>query len=359
MTLPTNSPMPQTRYAYEALIEFTRRCLLAIEVDAAIAAVVARRVVDADLYGHDTHGLALLPRYLKEIVEGATRRHGEIERVSEKGGCLLWDAGMLPGHWVLDQAIQTALQRVPEQGMVSIAVRHSQHIGALQVYLPDLTDAGYLCLLWATDTKVRSVAPFGGLDPVVTSEPIAAGIPTRGTPILIDTTTSLTSNSFVKQVQARGERLPWLALLGADGQVTDDPGALATDPPGTILPLGGLDHGYKGYAIAMLVGAMSLGLPGLGRLSGEKAQGFLLQVIDPDAFAGREIFLDEMQALADTTRAARPIGPARPVRVPGDAALARAARQRRDGVSVSADIRTGLETWTRQLGVPFPPALQD
>ena len=358
MTPHTDSSMPDTRHAYEALIEFARRCLLAIDVDAPIAAVVARRVVDADLYGHATHGLALLPRYLKEISEGATQRRGEIQRVSEKGGCLLWDAAMLPGHWVLDQAIQAALRRMPDQGMVSIAVRHSQHIGALQVYLPDLTDAGYLCLLWATDTKVRSVAPFGGLDPVVTSEPIAAGIPTRGTPILIDTTTSLTSNSFAKQVQARGERLPWLALLGADGQVTDDPAALATDPPGTILPLGGMDHGYKGYAIAMLVGAMSLGLPGLGRLSGEKAQGFLLQVIDPDAFAGREIFLDEMQALADATRAARPIDPARPVRVPGDAALARAARQRRDGVSIGADIRAGLDAWIRQLDVPFPPALQ-
>src|SRR3546814_17878299 len=113
--------------------------------------------------------------------------------------------------------------------MVGIAWRYSQHFGALQVSLPDLTDAGYLCLLWATDTKVRSVASFGGRDPVLTSEPIAAGIPTRGTPILIDTTTSLTSNSFVKQVQARGERLPWPALLSAQGQVTDDPGALPTE----------------------------------------------------------------------------------------------------------------------------------
>ncbi|MCD0504662.1 Ldh family oxidoreductase, partial [Bordetella petrii] len=303
----------ESRYAYEALVAFTQRCLAAVDVDADIAAVVARRVVDADLYGHATHGLALLPRYLKEITEGATQRHGEIRRISEKGGCLLWDAAMLPGHWAMHQAIQEALARVPDQGMVSIAVRHSQHIGALQVYLPEVTDAGYMCLLWATDTKVRSVAPFGGLDPVVTSEPIAAGIPTRGTPILIDTTTSLTSNSFVKQVHARGEHLPWPALLSADGQVTDDPAALASQPPGTILPLGGMDHGYKGYAIAMLVGAMSLGLPGLGRLSDEKAQGFLLQVIDPDAFAGRDAFLDEMQALADATRAARPIDPARPV----------------------------------------------
>ncbi|MBO1113593.1 Ldh family oxidoreductase [Bordetella petrii] len=358
MTPDTEPTMPDARYAHEALIEFAQHCLLAMDVDPSIAAVVARRVVDADLYGHATHGLALLPRYLKEIDEGATQRRGEIRRVSEKGACLLWDAGMLPGHWVLHQAIQAALQRVPGQGMVSIAVRHSQHIGALQVYLPDLTEAGYLCLLWATDTKVRSVAPFGGLDAVLTSEPIAAGIPTRGTPILIDTTTSLTSNSFVKQVQARGERLPWPALLSAQGQVTDDPGALATDPPGTILPLGGMDHGYKGYAMAMLVGAMSLGLSGLGRLSGEKAQGFLLQVIDPDAFAGRDIFLDEMQALADATRAARPIDPARPVRVPGDAALARAARQRRDGVSLGADIPAALEPWTRRLGVPFPPALR-
>lgn len=349
--------MPDARHAYSALIDFARGCLLALDVDSEIAAVVARRVVDADLYGHSTHGLALLPRYLQEISQGATARRGQIRQLSEKGGCLLWDAGMLPGHWVMDQAIRAALRRAPQQGIVSVAVRHSQHIGALQVYLPDLTEAGYMGVLWATDTKVRSVAPFGGLDPVVTSEPIAAGIPTRGTPILIDTTTSLTSNSQVKQVQARGERLPWPVLLDAHGCATDDPGALAGDPPGSILPLGGVTHGYKGYALAMLVGAMSLGLPGLGRLSGEKAQGFLLQVIDPDAFAGKEAFLDEMQALADATRASRPIDPSRPVRAPGDAAWARAARQRREGVLIGPDIKAGLAGWARQLGMAFPPPL--
>src|SRR5690606_25294529 len=115
-------------------------------------------------------------------------------------------------------------------------------IGALQVHLEDATTQGMMALVWATDAQVRSVAPFGGLDAVLTSEPIAAGIPTSDAPILVDTTTSLASNALVKRARLRGERLPTAVLLDADGHASDDPAVLAADPPGTILPLGSLAH---------------------------------------------------------------------------------------------------------------------
>jgi LDH2 family malate/lactate/ureidoglycolate dehydrogenase len=341
-------------YLHTDLIAFAFKCLTAAGLKSEMASVVARRILDADLSGHDTHGLALLPRYLTELEEGKTAKDGTIETVSSRGACLTWDAGMLPGHWVLEQAFETAIGLVPAHGLVSIAVRRSQHVGALQVYLNMATERGYMCLLWVTDSKVRSVAPPGGLDAVLTSEPIAAGIPTRSAPILVDTTTSLTSNNFVKQAQMRGERLPWPALLSAEGKASDDPAVLSGEHHGTILPLGGITHGHKGYAIAMIVSALSLGLPGLGRVSGEKAQGFFLQIIDPDAFGGRDVFLDEADWMANATRAARPIDPARPVRVPGDGARARIASQMAAGVAISAEIRKATESWATRHGIAFP-----
>lgn len=345
------------RYSHGDLVAFAARCLVASDVDGEIASVVARRIVDADLFGHDTHGLALLPRYLMEIEEGITSRRGRIKTVCERGPCLLWDAGMLPGHWVLEKAFTAAMERVPSYGVANIAVRRCQHVGALQVYLTMATDRGYMCVLWVTDSQVRSVAPFGGLDPVLTSEPIAAGIPTRSTPILVDTTTSLTSNGYAKRAHARGEKLPWPALLSAAGEISDDPSVLFTDPPGTILPLGGITHGHKGYAMAMLVSAMSLALPGFGRLSGEKAQGFFLQLIDPDAFAGRDAFLDETEWMAEATRNSRSRKPGESVRVPGDGARTRAGRQMRDGLHISREICDAIAPWARKLQVQFPEPL--
>lgn len=341
-------------YGYEQVRLFAAGCLEAIGIVPQIALVVAERIVDADLAAHDTHGMAQLPRYLREIDQGLTARSGDIETISRRGGCLMLDGRMLPGHWVVERAIEMALELVPEQGVVSAAVRRSQHIGALQVYLPLITRHGYLGIIWATDSKVRSVAPFGGLDPVLTSEPVAAGIPTRGDPILIDTTTSLTSNGFAGRAKARGERLPWPVLLSNMGEVTDDPAVLDADPPGSILPLGGLTHGYKGYALAMLVSALSLGLPGWGRASGEKTQGFFLQIIDPDAFGGREAMLDEADLMACETRQSRAIDPQRPVRVAGDGALRRRKRQMRDGLELSDAIVDALRPWADRLAVPLP-----
>lgn len=343
-------------YDHEQVRSFAARCLERLHVAPQIASVVAERIVDADLAGHDTHGMAQLPRYLREIEQGATTRSGDVETISRRGGCLMLDGRMLPGHWVVERTIGMALEMVREQGVVSAAVRRSQHIGALQVYLPLITQHGYLGIIWATDSKVRSVAPFGGLDPVLTSEPVAAGIPTRGDPILIDTTTSLTSNGFAGRAKGRGERLPWPALLSNTGEVTDDPAVLDADPPGSILPLGGATHGYKGYALAMLVSALSLGLPGWGRASGEKTQGFFLQIIDPDAFGGREAMLDEADLMSRETRQSRAIDPQRPVRVPGDGTLARRARQQRDGLELSDAIIDALRPWANRLAVSLPVA---
>ncbi|MCO6389578.1 hypothetical protein GTW25_00850 [Aliihoeflea aestuarii] len=343
-------------YDHEQVRSFAVECLEALGLEPRIASVVSGRIVDADLAGHDTHGMAQLPRYLREIDQGLTTLSGDIETISRRGGCLMFDGRMMPGHWVVERAIESALDLVPEQGVVSAAVRRSQHIGALQVYLPSITRHGYLGIIWATDSKVRSVAPFGGLDPVLTSEPVAAGLPTRGDPILIDTTTSLTSNGFAGRAKARGERLPWPALLSNTGEVTDDPTVLDTDPPGSILPLGGAEHGYKGYALAMLVSALSLGLPGWGRATGEKTQGFFLQIIDPAAFGGREAFLDETDLMARETRQSRAIDPQRPVRVPGDGALHRRARQMRDGLELSDGIVGALRPWADRLAVSLPVA---
>lgn len=315
------------------------------------------RIVAADLMGHDTHGLALLPRYVQELGAGIIVGDGLPTVLADRGAAVSWDARLLPGHWVLARAMATAVERAPIHGTATVAVRRSGHVGALQVYLEDATERGLLALVWATDAQVRSVAPFGGLDPVLTSEPVAAGIPTSTTPILIDTTTSLASNALVKRAREEGRRLPAPMLLDAAGNATDDPRALVQEPPGTILPLGGLAHGHKGYALGLLVATMALAVPGWGRVAGEKCQGFLLQVLDPEAFGDRAAFFAETDALAAACRASRVRPGAAPVRLPGDGARARRAAQLAEGIRLDGGIVRGLEGVAASLGVPLPAPL--
>src|SRR5262249_32576217 len=153
-----------------------------------------------------------------------------------------------------------------------------------------------------------------------------------------------------------GRRLPGPWLVDADGRATDDPAALSGARAGAILPLGGLDLGHKGFALALLVEALTSGLSGHGRAEGRHLWGasVYVQILDPDGFSGRAAFRREMSAVARACRAAAVAPGAPPVRLPGEAALARRARQLADGVELYLTALDALEPWARRLGVERP-----
>ena len=170
----------------------------------------------------------------------------------------------------------------------------------------------------------------------------------------MDISTSTTTNGLTGRLHAEGRRLdaPW--VLDADGAPTDDPAALFTDPPGTILPLGGLESGHKGFALGLLVEALTAGLGGFGRADPREGWGaaVYLQVIDPAAFGSLDAFLRQTGWL--TTGVAN--NPARsggaPVRVPGARGLALRDRMRAEGVSLYPGVAAALHPWADRLGVP-------
>jgi len=212
------------------------------------------------------------------------------------------------------------------------------------------------------------VTPFGGTAPRITPNPIAAGFPTgvnrgddNGDPVLMDISMSTTTNAMAKRLYASGERLPGPWLVNADGQATDDPAALFGERPGAILPLGGADLGHKGYALALLVEALTSGLAGFGRADEPKRWGasVFLQLIDPGAFAGRDAFVRQTSGLADIVHATPVASGAPGVRLPGEGALSRRARQLRDGVTIFPTILPALEPWAARYGVAMPRAIAD
>jgi LDH2 family malate/lactate/ureidoglycolate dehydrogenase len=147
--------------------------------------------------------------------------------------------------------------------------------------------------------------------------------------------------------------------VDAEGRVSDDPAVLFADPPGAVLPLGGLDLGHKGFALALLVEALTSGLAGYGRADEPKNWGasVFLMMIDPERFGGRDAFVRETTRLADLCRTT-PVAPgAAPVRLPGSAALARRARQLAEGVELHPRALEKLAPWAEKLLVPMPVAL--
>jgi L-lactate dehydrogenase len=156
-----------------------------------------------------------------------------------------------------------------------------------------------------------------------------------------------------------GGRLPGAWLVDADGRATDDPAVLFGQRRGAILPLGGLDLGHKGFALALLVEALTSGLAGHGRAEkpDEWGASVFLQLIDPERFAGRGAFRRQMSWMADAARASATAPGAPPVRLPGQAALARRAHQLQHGVELYPTIVGGLAPWAQRLGVALPSPL--
>lgn len=342
-----------TRHAAAAVLTFSRDLLVAAGMPADKAEAVAGILVEGDLLGHTTHGLQLLPGYLKEVESGSMRVQGDPEVIHETPAALTWNGRRLPGPWLVLQAMQAATRMARACGTGSVAIRQSHHIACLAAFHKRATDEGLMMILASSDANSASVAPFGGLDAVFTPNPISVGIPTSGAPIVTDISTSATTNGLTGRLHQEGGRLPAPWLIDGHGKPSDDPAVLFQEPKGTILPLGGLDSGHKGYGLSLTVEALTGGLAGFGRADPKQGWGatVFLQVIDPEAFAGRDAFLRQMDEVARQCHASRPAQAGRPVRLPGEKGFALAEEQRAKGVALHPGIMDALKPWAEKLKV--------
>ena len=343
-------------YSALSLTDFATRLLAAAGLSVEKADAVAQILVEGDLMGHTTHGLQLLAPYLGELESGGMTRDGEPEVLADVPAAVTWDGRRLPGPWLVLRAMAVATERARHCGTGTVVIRRSHHIACLAAYLKRATDQGLLMVLTCSDPNAASVAPFGGLDAVFTPNPIAAGIPTNGEPVLMDISTSATTNGLTARLHREGGRLPAPWVIDGYGQPSSDPGVLFKEPKGTILPLGGMDSGHKGYGLTLLVEALTGGLAGHGRADAREGWGatVFLQVIAPRAFAGLDAFTRQTGAVVQQCHASRPAREGSPVRTPGEKGLALAKKQREEGVDLYPAILPALEPWAKKLGVAMP-----
>lgn len=219
-----------------SLTQFAEALLVAAGMPADKAQAVAGILVQGDLMGHTTHGLAQLPAYLGEIESGSMRVEGDPEVVARAGAAQTWDGRRLPGPWLVLKAMEAARELAAGEGTGTVVIRRSHHIASLASYHERAAREGLVMILACSDPNNASVAPFGGLDAVFTPNPISAGIPTSGDPIVTDISTSSTTNGLTNRLHKEGGRLPAAWVIDGHGRPTDDPAALFQEPKGTICP---------------------------------------------------------------------------------------------------------------------------
>ena len=347
------------RYRADDLVGYATALFAAAGCDGDKPAVIAAGLVEADLLGHTTHGLQLAPAYLRELESGAMSPRGEPNVVADRGAAVTWDGRRLPGVWLATRAVDLAVERAAAHGIAAVVVRHSHHIGCLAAFLQRATDRGLMVIIASSDPAVAAVAPFGGRKAVLTPDPIAVGIPTDGDPILVDVSASITTNGLTDRLRREGKRFPGPWALDAAGRPTDDPAVLFADPPGTLLPVGGTDHGHKGYGLALMVEALTQGLGGFGRAEAPTGWGasVFVQAIDPAAFGGLDAFRRETSWTAAACRDNPPAPGVDAVRLPGQRGLGRKRRALADGVALYPGVMAALAPHAQKLGVTPPDPL--
>ncbi len=346
-------------YQPHALTDWAKRLLTARGLAGDKAEAVAATLVEGDLLGHDTHGLALLGPYARKVDEGVLAKDGTVTLISDFPAAKLWDGNNLPGPWLTHEAVKAASIAAKTYGTATITVRKSGHIACLAAYLEAPAREGFIVEILSSDPSVATVAPFGGTRPTFTPNPLAFAIPTGGDPIMIDISASITTNGMSARLAKQGKRFPAPWLLDADGRPTDDPGVLETIPPGTIQLLGGTDVGHKGYGLALLVEAMTGGLAAYGRAEQPTDWGatFVVRVSDPRAFGGLDGFNRELDWLVRACRENPPADPSRPVRLPGARGLALKKAALADGLILHEDVLAQIEGLAAEAGIPLPDTL--
>lgn len=292
--------------------------LRALGVPAAEADVTAMAITLAERWGLASHGLMRLPFYLARLRSGGVRPDAELHVVRDSGPVVACDGQGGLGHWQAWQAAQMAAERCSRYGLAAVSVGNSSHCGALGVYALPIVEAGYLGLVFSNGPAV--MPPWGGSAPILSTSPIAAGIPCRPQPAIIDMATSAVARGRIAERAQRGEQLPAGWALDAAGSPTIDPQAALR---GMLAPLGGA----KGYALALLVEALTGGMVGPALSSGvadmfdagaeavPQRISHLMVAVDPaqlDVDGAGQRRLDELAALVVASGGRLPGGRRRP-----------------------------------------------
>ncbi len=280
------------------LINFCTAIFIKLGMDDEKAKDTSEILVEADMMGHSTHGVRLLPLYIKDIEAGNMNVSGKETILNDTGSCITVDGNKLPGIWLTKRGLKLSSERAKIHGVSTVLIKNSHHNGALAAYMLPIVEQGLVPIIKCSVPSSATVAPFGGTKALLTPDPMALAFPTNYEPVIIDISASITTNNMIADKIVKNELFDFNCLLTKDGIPSNDPKEVFENN-GTVMPLGGLEYGHKGFGLALGIEALSQGLSGSGRSRKLKTMNLsiYIQVIDPDAFAGLETFKNEMSFL--------------------------------------------------------------
>jgi uncharacterized oxidoreductase len=314
------------------------------------AAIVADHLVEANLRGHDSHGVGMLVAYVRDYEAGTLKVNQKPEIVSDTGTISVWDAHAGYGQVVARQAVEWAIESARKHGVAVNGLRNAHHIGRVGTYGEIAARAGMVALHFVNVASgPPPVAPFRGREGRFLTNPVCIAIPGTASnePILLDFATSRVALGKVRVAHNAGKPMRDGALLDHDGQPTTDPSVMYTEPRGVILPFG--DHKGSGLALVceLLAGAIVGSASVSTSMPPERGiiNGMLSIVIDPGRLSSRDSMLAEIDAMIGWVKSAKPSDPDLPVLVAGEPERIARADRIANGIDVED------ETWNQLTAI--------
>lgn len=323
------------------------------------ARIVGDHLVDANLAGHESHGVIRVSKYLDWHAKGMVIANQHAIVVRETPCNAVIDGQFGYGQVIGREAMDLAIAKARQSGFCAVAIRNAGHLGRIGAWAEQVAQAGLASIHFVNTSGFGIlVAPHGGTDRRLSANPIAAGAPgPNGAPLVLDISTSAIAEGKIQVAMNHGELLPPGSTIDSEGRPNQDPAAFYGPPVGALLPIGG----HKGYGLSIFceifAGALSGGQTTNpdNATAGRLVNNMLSLVFDAEAFCGAEAFNAEIARLAAWVKASPPVMPGGEVLLPGEIERRTRMRLERDGIALDVVTRRQIADSVRSLAVALPP----
>jgi uncharacterized oxidoreductase len=326
------------------------------------AKLIADHLVLANLTGHDSHGVGMLPRYIEDRLNGVCHRNLHAEIVLDHGAVVTIDGNLGYGQVIAKEAMEIGIERAKKFGVCVVALRNAHHIGRIGHWGEQCAAAGMVSTHYVNVHGHHAlVAPFGGAEARFTTNPYCTAIPHKsGAPIVLDFATSQVAMGKVRVAFNKGEQMEPGLLIDAAGAATNDPGAMwGPLPHGSILTFGAHKGGGLAVICDLMAGALTGGLTHTPRTqvhAGDKTpptiiNNMLTVIINPKMLGGADLFEREVDEFIAWVKSSRPQPGVEEVLTPGEPERARKAKRTAEGVPIDATTWRQILDAARRVGL--------
>jgi len=313
------------------------------------APTIARRLVDSNLVGHDSHGVLRVPRYLDWIKDGTLRPNTAPTIVFDSDTIAIIDGNRGFGQVTGEFAAKLGIAKAREKGIAMIGLRNVGHLGRVGDWADIAAEAGLVSLHFLNTSGAQRVAPFGGSDRRLSTNPITIGVPVDGAdPVVLDVTTSMVAEGKLMVALNKGERVPEGWIIDKDGRPTTSPKDFYDG--GALLTVG--EHKGSGLSIVtdLLAGAVSTGKS--SDADDPILRNNMLSIyIAPAVYDAEGGVAREARRFVDFVKASSPAKPGEPVLAPGDVERRNRGARRRSGVPIDDKTWADLLAAAASVGI--------